>query len=114
MEKITAKQIGSNLNVMIEGTRYTKSKITKEEVTTIKAKIEMYNKKPSKAKQEEIIKMVSKAAIEKEKVEMVKKGIKKALKKETKKVSKNKAKNNSKTKDLVESVKTEFKEGNFS
>ncbi len=112
MEQIKAKQVGLNMILVIEGTKYSK-KCTKEEIESIKNKVLLFNKKPNKTLQTTILGLIDKTIKEKEKKVAAKKGVKKAIKKEVKKVSKSKVKKESKA-DLVTEVEVEFKAGNFS
>lgn len=111
MEQIKAKQVGLNMIVVINEQKYSK-KCTKEEIDSIKNKILLYNKKPTKTLENQLIKMFDKT-IEKKEIEKAKaKGIKKTIKKTTAKVKKNSNKKGD-NQGLIEEVKTEFKSGNF-
>lgn len=84
MEKLTAKQVGKNIIVMINGEKKTKVTKDKKEADSIKKKIELYNKNPNEARLNQIVDIFDKVKKEKEKKEAKKKGIKKAIKKEKK------------------------------
>lgn len=111
-QEIKSKQVGKNLIVIIDGKKYTKVGKNTEELQPIKNKILLYNKKNSEALKKTIIKLVDKTVDEKEAKAAKKKGLKKGIKKEVKKSSKKKGKKTN-TRTLVDTVKEEFTEGNF-
>ncbi len=114
LPEIKAKQVGKTLNLVVGKELYKKPNIEKEEVDKIKVKIDLYNKKPTKERMEEIIKLVSAVVVEEEKKEAEKKGTKVAVKKAAKRVAKaSKGKEEVEEPSLVEQVKVEFKEGNL-
>lgn len=111
MEKIVAKQYGRNIVIFIKGIKYSKKTIDNNEVKSISNKIELYNKKPSKAREDELINLLSPKKMEKEKKEAIKKGLKKSIKKETKKSSTTKIKKIEPEIDLIEEVRKAYGEG---
>lgn len=111
MEQIKLKQVGQNLIAIIDGKQYSKMFANKEERDSVKNKVLLYNKKPTKALQTAILKLIDKTIIEKETKIAKTKGVKKAIKKEVKKSAKKSPKKEND--DLVKTVETEFKAGNF-
>lgn len=109
MESIKCKQIGQNMIVFFGNEKHSK-KCTPDEITSIKNKAKLYEKKPTEALKKQIINLLNKKVVEKEVKKSKENGIKKLIKKGTKKVSKKKVPS---TKGLVDKVETEFKEGNF-
>lgn len=83
-DTISAKQIGKNLIVIIDGKKYTKIAPTTSEITSIKTKILLYNKKNDPSKKEELLRLIDKTVVEKEKKAAVKAGVKAIVKKEAK------------------------------
>lgn len=108
-DEIAVKQVGMNIITTVDGKPHTKMIKEKDERTSfiesLKTKVLIYNKKPSKAKKEEILIMVSKELVEKEKKTAKKKGIQKIIKKD-KKTAKKGAKPKADKKSLVDEVKT--------
>lgn len=108
MKEIKAKQIGLSMLLVIDGKKYSK-KCTKEEISSIKNKVLLYEKKPSETLKKQILKLIDKTIIEKETIKAKEKGLKKAIKKSKSKVIKKKEE----SKSLVDQVEQEFKEGNL-
>lgn len=88
VEKV--KQVGNNLIFVIGGKQYSKAIVDKTERESIKNKILLYSKRPSKAGLDFLIKYFDKAATKKETLIAKSKGVKKLVKKqiETKKEKK--------------------------
>lgn len=115
MEKLTAKQFGRNVVTVINGTKYSKKTVNNDEVKSISVKLDLYNKKPSAKKLQEIIDLFTP---EEKKAKQAKaKGVKKSIKKASKPTSKTKKavkKEEGEEKiDIIEQVKTEYKAGNI-
>ncbi len=104
-ETITAKQIGKNLIVVIDGKKHTKVCNTKEEIEPIKNKILLFNKRNSASLKKEILSLVDKSIGEKDKKDAKTKGLKKSLKKVVKKASVKTAKKAKVEKDLIAGLK---------
>lgn len=111
-EQIKSRKVGNKLFATIEGKVYQKV-CTDEEVESIKNKILLYNKKPTKTLLNTIIKMIDKTIEKKEVATAKEKGVKKAIKKVTKSKAKAKSTKKAEPKDLITEVETEFKAGNF-
>lgn len=84
-KQLSAKQIGRNVIIIIEGAKFSKKTIDNEEVKSIKLKIDLYNKKPTPARLKELIKIFNPNVEKEEKLKQEEKGLKKIIKKETKK-----------------------------
>jgi hypothetical protein len=108
MSEISAKQIGLNIIVIIDGEKYSK-KSDATEIASIKNKILLYNKRPDSKRKQDIIRIFDKKIGEKEKKEATKKGLKKAIKK----VKKEKVVKKKEDLSLVDSVVKEYKDGNL-
>ena len=80
-QEISAKQIGNNLIVIIDGKKYTKVCKDKKEIDPIKNKILLYNKRNTVALKEEILSIVDKVTQKKEEQKTKEKGLKKSIKK---------------------------------
>lgn len=116
-EKLSARQIGRNIIMMIESVKFSKKTEDDGEVKSIKNKIELYNKKPSKVLLDQIKGLMTSTKIkEKEVKAQVKKGVKAQVKKETKKttskkVVKDEVKIEEPEKDLIEEVRKAHADG---
>lgn len=104
-EKLVAKQIGRNIILFIKGVKYSKKTVDNTEVKSIVNKLELFNKKPSKARLEEIMEIFSKKTEEEKKLDLEIKGHKKIVKKEAKEPNLEKKKKYDKNKKLIEKVK---------
>lgn len=103
-ETITAKQIGKNLIVVIDGKKHTKVCNKKEEIEPIKNKILLFNKRNSATLKKEILLLVDKTIVEKETKTAKAKGVKKSLKTEKKKATKTTVKKAKVEKDLIQGL----------
>lgn len=102
-KEILAKRYGKNLVTLINGEKKTKvinTEQDKKDEEKIKNKILLYNKTNSKSLLDEILNLIDKTKVEKDKKIAKEKGVKKAIKKEQKKVKKE-TKSNS---DLIDSI----------
>lgn len=88
-KKLSARQIGRNIIIMIDGKKLSKKTEDDKEVSRINNKIKLYNAKPSQERLEEIKTLFAGTKTkEKEQKEGKKKAIKGSIKKESKKSSK--------------------------
>jgi len=113
MKKLSAKQVGRNVITIIEGVKYSKKTVDNDEVASIKNKIDLFNKKPTKENLQKVIDIFDTGKEAREKQKLTEIGIKKVIKK-TKKEQANdgkklKAEKTKKSKALIERVKEFYK-----
>lgn len=104
-KKLGVRQIGRNVIMVIKGVKYSKKTIDNEEVKKIQTKVEIFNKKPTASKLEEILDLFKDPEKEKLKSEVV--GISKSIKKA---VKEDKGGDKLKNKKLIEKVKKFYKD----
>lgn len=112
-EQIKAKKVGDTLIVVIDKKTYKTVASPKFETSLIN-KITLFNKTNKEATKNQLLAMLDKKAATKEAEKAKAKGIKKTIKKVAKKIASKKKVEVVEPKSLVEQVKTEFNEGNFS